>query len=268
MTTAANDEERAAGRGYEALFVPALFAPWTTHIIEAIDIRPEDHVLDIACGSGVLARHAHRLTGPSGRVVGLDAAPGMISAASEMNAEIVWIVGSAEDLPFDNASFDHAISQFGIMFFADREEAARETARVLKPRGRFAFAAWGPLEDNPAYKRVATLLDRLVSPAAGDAVRVPFSFSSQSEAESLFREAGFEAVTSVSKTETATFPSPRVMVEAELRGWLPMFGITLDEAEIESVLTDVDSELSEFTTDEGTAEFPTAAYIISGQKPF
>ena len=71
------NEELQAGRGYESLFVPALFAPWTRHLVAGAGIQEGAHVLDIACGSGVLARAASKHAGPSGRVIGLDPAPGM-----------------------------------------------------------------------------------------------------------------------------------------------------------------------------------------------
>jgi SAM-dependent methyltransferase len=98
MVVKATQEELQAGRGYEALFVPALFAPWTGHLVNGCALGEGAHVLDIACGTGVLARAALERTGSSGRVVGLDPAPGMIAAATEIESDIEWVQGRAEDL--------------------------------------------------------------------------------------------------------------------------------------------------------------------------
>ena len=118
-----------AARGYENFFVPALFAQWTKHLIEAAGIREGSHVLDIACGTGVLARHALSKTGPSGRVVGVDPAPGMLAAAKEIEPGIDWVLCGAESLELDDETVDSIISQFGMMFFQDRQKSSKEMFR-------------------------------------------------------------------------------------------------------------------------------------------
>jgi len=115
-----------AGRGYESLFVPALFEQWTKHLVEAAGIREGSHVLDIACGTGILARRALLRAGPDGRVIGVDPAPGMLAAAKEIEPGIDWILCGAESLELDNETFDSVISQFGMMFFQDRQKSAEE----------------------------------------------------------------------------------------------------------------------------------------------
>ena len=106
MDATVTQEELEAGRGYEELFVPALFEPWTQHLIHGAGVQEGSHVLDIACGSGVLTRHALSRSGQSGRVVGVDPAPGMIAAAKEVEPRIEWVLGGAEALEFDDGMFD------------------------------------------------------------------------------------------------------------------------------------------------------------------
>ena len=115
-----------AGRGYESLFVPALFDQWTKHLIEGAGIREGSHVLDIGCGTGVLARNALSRTGSSGRVVGVDPAPGMLAAAKEIEPGIDWILCGAEALQLDDETFDCLVSQFGMMFFQDRQKSPKK----------------------------------------------------------------------------------------------------------------------------------------------
>lgn len=88
MDQAVSEDLVEAGRGYENLFVPALFETWTKHLVEGAGIKEGSHVLDIACGTGVLARSALARVGPNGRVVGADPAPGMLAAAKEIEGAI------------------------------------------------------------------------------------------------------------------------------------------------------------------------------------
>lgn len=267
MTTEATKEELQAGRQYEALFVPALFAPWTGHVVRKAAVSNGSHVLDIACGTGVLARAALEHSGKSGRVVGLDPAPGMIAAANEVEPGIQWISGFAEDLPFDDDLFDCVVSQFGMMFFQDRTKATREMHRVTKPGGRLAIAVWHSIDQNTAYKDIVAILDEQVSSDAANAVKVPFGLGQPEDVVKLLSEAGFESVSFETFSEQARFPSTRTMVEVELRGWLPLFNIHLSEDKITDVLVKSDARLSKYATLSGEAVFPTSAYIMTASKP-
>ncbi|MDH3442158.1 MAG: class I SAM-dependent methyltransferase, partial [Gammaproteobacteria bacterium] len=212
-----------AGRGYENLFVPAFFQAWTKHLVEGARIQEGSHVLDIACGTGVLARNALARTGLSGRVVGADPAPGMLAAANEIEPAIEWVLCCAEALDVDDETFDSVISQFGMMFFSDRQKSAEEMFRVLKPGGSLAIAVWRSVEHNPAYADIISVLEEQVGTAAADALRLPYSLGNADEVTAVLEGGGFADITIEAKTETAKFPSSRQMVEAELRGWLPLF---------------------------------------------
>ena len=255
-----------AGRGYESLFVPALFEQWTTHLIEGAGIRKASHVLDIACGTGVLARNALSQTGPSGRVVGVDPAPGMLAAAKEIEPNIDWILCGAEALELDDETFDCVISQFGMMFFQDRQKSAEEMFRVLKPSGSLAIAVWNSVEQNPAYADIIAVLQEQVGTAAADALRLPFCLGNPDEVTTVLSNSGFTSINVETTVESAQFPSSRHMVEAELRGWLPLFDINLSEAKINDVLIASDSTLSKYTSSSGKAVFPTSAHVITARK--
>lgn len=255
-----------AGRGYESLFVPALFAQWTKHIIEAADIREGSHVLDIACGTGVLARHALSKTGTSGRVIGIDPAPGMLAAAKEIEPGIDWILCGAESLELDDETLDSVISQFGMMFFQDRQKSAKEMFRVLKPGGSLAIAVWNSVEQNPAYGDIISVLQEQVGTEAANALRLPYSLGNADEVTAVLDDSGFTGVSVETKTEPARFPSSRHMVEAELRGWLPLFDIFLDETKINDVLIESDRTLSKYAESSGEAVFPTSAHVITARK--
>ncbi|MEV8468244.1 methyltransferase domain-containing protein [Fluviibacterium sp. DFM31] len=260
-------KELEAGRGYEALFVPALFAPWTHHVIAGAGITDTSHVLDVACGTGVLTRDVYALCGTSGRVVGLDPAPGMLATAREIAPQIEWVAGQAEDLPFAQAEFDSVISQFGMMFFRDLAAAAQEMHRVTKPGGTLSVAVWDSVEKNPAYAEVVRILKETISSEAADAVRLPFCMGDPVSVTNPLSEAGYDQVSVATRTETARFQNPRTIVEGELRGWLPLFGIHLDEQTIEAVLDISDSRLFKYRRASGQAEFPATAHIVTARKP-
>jgi SAM-dependent methyltransferase len=266
MGVNATQEELQAGRGYEALFVPAVFQPWTKHLIDGAGVTAGSHVLDVACGSGVLTRHALQQSGPSGRVVGVDPAPGMIAAGEEIEPGIEWELGSAEDLSFENEMFDCVVSQFGMMFFKDRAGAANEMLRVLKPGRRLAVAVWNSIENNPAYGDIIAVLDEHVSTAAGDALRLPYTLGDAEAVCKTFEETGYSDAVSNTRVEEARFPSSRTMVEAELRGWLPLFDINLSEEKIADVLIKSDEKLAKYASSAGEAVFPTSGHIITARK--
>ena len=255
-----------AGRGYESLFVPALFQAWTKHLVDGAKIQEGSHVLDVACGTGVLARNALARTGASGRVVGVDPAPGMLAAANEIEPAIDWVLCGAEELDVQDESFDSVVSQFGMMFFNDRQKSAEEMFRALKPGGSLAIAVWRSVEHNPAYADIISVLEAQVGTAAADALRLPFSLGNSDEVTAVLEGAGFAEVTVEAKTETARFPSSRQMVEAELRGWLPLFDILLREDKIKEVLIESDKTLGKYAGPSGEALFPTSANLFTARK--
>jgi SAM-dependent methyltransferase len=136
----------AGAREYEASLVPALMQEWAPRLVAAARIQPGNHVLDVACGTGVLTREvAARLAG-SGSVIGLDIDPGMLSVARGVRPDLEWQEGSAEHLPWPDARFDAVVSQFGLMFVPSPPRALAEMWRGLKPGGRLAVAVWASLE--------------------------------------------------------------------------------------------------------------------------
>ena len=266
MDQTVSEELVAAGRGYEDLFVPALFDVWTDHLIGGANVRAGANVLDVACGTGVLARKALAVVGANGRVVGADPAPGMLAAAREIEPGIEWVLCGAEALDLGDGLFDCVISQFGMMFFADRRKSVDEMMRVLKPGGSLAVAVWRSVDHNPAYADVIAVLEEHVGTAAADALRLPFCLGDAGVVTDLLSDTGFDDVTVATVTESARFPNSRRMVEAELRGWLPLFDIFLSEEEINGVLIASDKVLGKYRRPSGEAVFPTSAHLFTARK--
>ncbi len=138
-----------AAEVYEEYFLPALFAEWPSHVTDAADVRSGHRVLDVACGTGVLARHVAGLVGQDGSVTGVDINEGMLRVAKTKALHIEWVPAAAEALPFDDDSFDRVVSQFSLMFFENQTKAIEEMVRVLLPGSTFSVAVWDTLENTP-----------------------------------------------------------------------------------------------------------------------
>jgi ubiquinone/menaquinone biosynthesis C-methylase UbiE len=253
-----------AAEAYQALHVPALFRQWASAVAEAARVKSGDRVLDVACGTGVLATEARARVGERGRVSGLDAGAGMLVVAERLAPSIDWRLGTADALPYDADSFDAVVSQFGLMFFPDRPAALREMVRVLAPDGRVAVAVWESLDRSEAYPLAVDLLERRAGREAADALRAPFVLGDASALAAMLEQAGFESVAVATQHGTARFPSVRTMVEADLRGWLPVMGVHLPDDLIESILTEAEQVLGRYVTARGTVEFDAPAHIATG----
>ncbi len=262
-----SDAELQAARAYEEFFVPALFGQWAPRVADAARIAKGEHVLDVACGTGVLAREAAARVGPDGFVAGVDPNPGMLAVAAERTPAIEWRKGEAESLPYPDARFDAVVSQFGLMFFPDRVRALTEMCRTLKPGGRLALAVWAGLDRAPAYAAAVVLLERLAGKAAADALRAPFSLGDARQLADLVNRAGIAGAAIATAVGVARFPSIRFMIEAELRGWLPLMGVLLGEDQIERILRDAEHALASYATPTGTMVFDLAAHIVSATSP-
>jgi SAM-dependent methyltransferase len=243
--------ETGAATSYQDKLVPALMEEWAPRIVDAAGIRSGHRILDVACGTGVLARAAASRTGPGGAVTGLDLDPGMLAVAARLSPGIRWQQGTAETLPFPDRTFDAVVSQFGLMFFPEPATALREMMRVLLPGGRLVVAVWASLAATPAYAAETALVERLAGAAAADALRMPFALGETGRMTELFLAAGISGATIRLQEGRGHFPSIRDMVEVDVRDWLPLMGVVLGEDLIAEILRQAEIVLRPYVTEEG-----------------
>jgi len=256
-----------AAHAYEALFVPALFGQWAAKVADGARVRPGQRVLDVGCGTGIVAREIAFRVGSGGRVVGIDPSPGMLAVAAALAPAVEWRQGVAEALPFPADSFEAVVSQFALMFFNDRRQALREMLRVLTPGGRLAVAVWDALDTMPAYASAVALLERMAGRQAAEALRAPFVLGNPDDLARLFSDVGAADNEITTHHGTARFPSIRTMVEADLRGWLPVMGVILPEDLIGRILQEAEPALSPYATSDGRAAFHLSAQLVTARKP-
>ncbi len=155
-----------AAEVYERQLVPVMLAPWAPKLIDLAEVRPGMHVLDVACGTGVVTRLAAERVGSTGRVVGLDINAAMLSVARGLppvgGATVEWLEASALEIPLPDAAFDVVLCQHGLQQFPDRPTALREMRRVLMPGGRLALCVWSRIEGSPGMAALAEALERHV----------------------------------------------------------------------------------------------------------
>jgi ubiquinone/menaquinone biosynthesis C-methylase UbiE len=225
-----SDEERWQLSGKAAEFyeryVRLIMEPWVRRLIDVAALQPAEHVLDIACGTGFVARLAAQCVGAEGRVVGLDLNASMIEAArtvagQDAGTTVEWRTGDAAALPFENATFDAVLCQQGLQFFPDRVRALREMRRVLRLGGRLAFTVWSAIGDTPYQASFADALARHVSPEAGSMARAPSALHDPVELHDLVSAAGFRNVLVRPTIETTKLPLPEQFVPGHLAA-LPM----------------------------------------------
>lgn len=266
MGEPALEAQTEAAKAYEALFVPAIFGQWTSKVASAAQVANGQKVLDVACGTGILAREVATRVGATGSVTGIDPIPGMLAVAKQLAPDIKWREGIAESLPFADQTFDVVVSQFGLMFFRDKHQALREMFRVLKPNGRLAIAVWDSLDRIPAYATAVELLEKKAGKEAADALRAPFVLGDRAELSSLFSGADITDAAIATEKGTARFPSIRIMVEADLRGWLPVMGVFLEEDQIQTILNDAETALRSYAGEDGEMTFDVSAHIVAATK--
>ncbi len=167
-----------AALAYEHQLVPAMFKPWAPLLVGLAEVSAGESIVDVACGTGVIARVAAASAGRGGRVVGLDFNPAMLGVArwlSEIEgADIEWLEASALAIPRPTADFDVVLCAQGLQQFSDRPTTLREMRRVLRNGGRLAASVWSQIECSPGMAALVTALERHVGMEAANNRRVPF----------------------------------------------------------------------------------------------
>ena len=249
---------------YEQNFVPALFGSRTQALLDVAGVSAGHSVLDVGCGTGVLARDARQRMGGNGSVTGVDLNDGMIATAGRVAPEIEWCAAPAESLPFEDGQFDRVVSQFALMFFGDRVAGLREMWRVLQPGGRLTVAVWDTLENTPGYAAMTALDERLFGEEVANELVAPYSLGDKEDLQQLFAQAAIPDVHITTHRGMAVFPSIAAWVALDVEGWT--LGAMIGEQGHQQLLAAAEQELQQFVQADGSVAFLSPSHIITADK--
>lgn len=245
-------------------------APVTDAMIEALDAKPGDHVLDIATGAGEPALTIAERVGC--RFTLTDLAPNMLAyaeeAAKRRGVEIVETkVAGGEDLPFEDDVFDATICRFGIMFMPDDAAAAREMRRVTKPSGRVVLAVWNLPDQNPWATVPMGIISRHVSaPAPDPDAPGIFRHGAPRKVEKVLEAAGFSDVSTRDIDVEWTMPTARDMWTMALDMAAPIAGLraSADKSARGGIDREVIDALGAYEV-KGAIKLPGRARVVSAR---
>lgn len=240
---------------YNDFFGPPMFTPWAKDLVGQASLSAGNRVLDLACGTGLVAEQVAPVIGSNGSIAGLDFNPIMLEVARkrELNGPAIeWVEASALDIPYEDTSFDAVVCQQGFQFFPDRAKAASEVRRVLKPGGTVAASVWVTVDELPVWEAVFTsVAKRLDVPM--DSVSVPNSLGYPDRLEATFKDAGFSDTQVNKRTTDAAFGPADSFVKLMVMGAaaaIPAFGALSDEekqALVPGVAADAADVVNEYT---------------------
>ena len=246
-----NDYGGNPAANYERFFVPAIGAPLAADLIRHAALRPGERVLDVACGTGVVARLASQQVGDSGRVTGLDVNPGMLAvarSATPPDMTIEWHEASAEAMSLPDASFDVVLCQMGLQFMPDKLAALREMRRVLARGGRLILNAPGPTP------RLFTIMGEALAHHAGAEtagfVEHVFSLHDRAEIHDLVSSAGLHEVSVQSELSSLRLPAPEEFLWQYVHS-TPLAGAVapMDDGQRRALERDIVSKWQEYVED-------------------
>jgi ubiquinone/menaquinone biosynthesis C-methylase UbiE len=255
---------------YQRHLVPAVTAVWAADLVERVGLRRGERVLDVACGTGVVARAAAGRVGRTGHVAGIDINAAMLAVARSLpagpGASVGWFEGSALSLPFPARSYDVVLCQLGLQFFPDQSAALAEMRRVLVTGGRLGLTVYGPIEHNPVALALAQALDRHLGPGTSVTKRAEHALADPALLRALAAGAGFSRIQILTQTRIVRFASAADYVRIQLTA-TPLASLLRAQAEgavshlTQALTADVAAALQARREDGGLA-FPQEAHIL------
>ena len=249
-----------------------ILEPWALTLVKTLHLQSGERVLDVACGTGFVARQAAASVGAAGTVIGVDINAGMLATAkaatpSSTALTIDWREADVSALPFPDGSFDIALCQQGLQFFPDRLGALREIRRVLVPGGRIGLSVWGSIEENPYFLAVEVAIRRHVSEDAASGLRRPHALADPEEVRAIMTESGFVDVNVCPTVEYMCTPPAREFVSGHLAAQ-PVAGeiASLSQSTRAALIEDLCATLVPYVDEDGL-RFPGLAHIITARVP-
>ena len=266
--------EGSAPELFERYLVPAITSLWAADLVRRAAPQPGERVLDVACGTGAVARLAAKAMG-TGRVLGLDINSGMLAVARSRPLDsaastIEWLEASVLDIPLADQSFDLVLCQLGLQFFPDRARALQEIERLLVSNGRLALSVFTAIEHTPMANALVQALDRHLGAGASTVKRSEHSLFDAGELHRLVAGAGFRDIRIQPVTQIIKFPSAREYVRLQLAATpqaslLKSMNAAQRDALIDAITADLSASLGSACSAAGLAS-PQEAHVLLARK--
>jgi SAM-dependent methyltransferase len=254
---------------YELCWVRAQMGRCAEELVAASGVSPGDRVLDVACGTGVVARTAATRSGTAANVTGTDVNSGMLKAAAQFAAEagladITWLECDAAAMPLPDASFDVVLCQQGLQFMPDKAGAMAEMARVMKPDGRLALSVWKTRA--PIGAAFATVLDRHFGAGTTAPWELIYSLGDRNYLHDLAKGAGLRQAHITFDVKFARHPEPEAFITGAIAG-SPIAETMADlpEAVHTRLINEIVDELADYHDDDGLAS-PAQCLTLTARK--
>lgn len=270
MTSASGFQLKQGGpEVYELCWVAAQMGPAAEDLVSAAEVTAGHCVLDVACGTGVVARVAAARSGAPANVTGTDLNAGMLEAAERFATSggvsgIEWIECDAASMPLPDGAFDVVLCQQGLQFMPDKPGAMAEMARVLKPGGTLALSVWKTRSALGAA--FASVLDGKYGAGTTAPWEMVYSLGDRERLHELAADVGLKDAHVVLDVKFARFADTAAFITGALAG-SPLAGTLADlpEDEHQSVVMDIVAELVEFHDDDGLA-VPSQCLTLKAKK--
>jgi ubiquinone/menaquinone biosynthesis C-methylase UbiE len=195
---------------YDRYLGPLLFEPYALDITERVRVSDHGSVLETACGTGIVSCRLRNSLPKEARLIATDLNQAMLDYAARKfgpDDAVEFKQVDATSLPFDDATFEAVVCQFGLMFFPDKLAALREAHRVLAPGGLLVFNVWDAIENNKAQQITHETIASFFESDPPSFYAVPFGFHDESVIADHLAAAGFDAHDLSVVPKTGTSPS-------------------------------------------------------------
>jgi ubiquinone/menaquinone biosynthesis C-methylase UbiE len=258
--------ERAADK-YDTVW-SSLTRQLIPHLVGDAGVAAGMSVLDVACGPGYVAQYAKTL----GAVpTGVDFSETMVRIARRMFPGIEFVRGDAQNLSFDNESFDRVLMNFGLLHVAHPERACADACRVLKPGGKFGFTVWA----GPPQSRGAKIINEAIEAHADLNVQLPegpphYLYGDKGECRKVLTEAGFDTASLSFRRQTVewTLPNASFFFEAERDAGVRTTGLLKRQSpeRLKAIREAIETGVKRYAKGDGFA-VPFAAHVVVVTKP-
>jgi len=256
---------------YDDILVPALFEPWAVRLVEGYPPWEDHSVLDLATGTGIVARLLAERVGPKGKVMGVDINSEMLSLANKRCAGVTpavdFIESPAHPLDVSDGAVGVIVCQQGFQYFPDKRAAAGEMYRVLQDGGRVIVSTWRPVTECEFFGVICNALSAIKESEIADMMRVPFDFMPESELALHFESAGFVNVEVKRQEQDLAFSGGiKHAVEAAYSTPIaPKLRALPEQKQVlfQKTITELLSDLS----DDGLTMGLMVSNVLSGKKP-